>query len=88
MGLTLCCSRGICIRTLGEIPVLRETLVQLPCSMFVAQQRMKAHTRVCWVDFEEEEKKKALVCKVSNRPVVENWFAFLLVTVIVYSVLF
>lgn len=42
MGLTLCCTQDGCLRTADEIPVLRETLVQLPCGMFVAQQRMKA----------------------------------------------
>lgn len=42
MGLTLCCTQGICMRTPDEIPGLRETLVQLPCGVFVAQQRMKA----------------------------------------------
>lgn len=42
MGRTLCCTQGICVRTPDEIPGLRETLVQLPCSLFVAQQRMKA----------------------------------------------
>lgn len=44
MGLTLCCTQGTCMRTPDEIPVLRETLVQSPCGVFVAQQRMKGVT--------------------------------------------
>lgn len=32
--------------------------------MLVAQQRMKAQYKVWRVDFEEEEKEKALICKI------------------------